>query len=97
MIPEFIQCLNCRIGTLRRGKATYAQWLDDQLVLVPNVSAWQCDVCGDFAYDEERRSRVRFSQNVQDQMRAAGRFLRRIDVRRKAIPKRELVVALNIE
>lgn len=56
--PEFVQCLNCRIGTLRRGKATYAQWIGDNLVLVPGVSAWQCDVCGDFAYEDEVLARV---------------------------------------
>ena len=59
MEPELVvQCLNCRIGTLRRGKATYTQWFGDDLVLVPNVSAWQCDVCGDFAYEDETLARV---------------------------------------
>ena len=58
MWPEAIQCLSCRIGTLRRGKATDAMWLGGQLVLVPNVAAWQCDVCGDFAYDDETLTRV---------------------------------------
>jgi YgiT-type zinc finger domain-containing protein len=58
MKPDFVQCLNCRIGTLRRGKATYTQWIGDELVLVPDVSAWQCDVCGDFAYEEDVLARV---------------------------------------
>lgn len=53
-----IQCLNCRLGTLKLGSATYTQWLGSQLVLVPNVLAWQCDVCGDFAYDDETLTRV---------------------------------------
>lgn len=58
MKPDYIQCLNCRIGTLQRGTATYAQWVGDELVLVPNVPAWQCDVCGDFAYEEDVLARV---------------------------------------
>ena len=58
MPHKLVQCLNCRIGTLRRGKATYAQPLGRKLVVVPNVSAWQCDVCGDFAYEDEVLVRV---------------------------------------
>ena len=60
MWPDTIQCLNCRIGNLRQKDVTDAQWLGDQLVLVPNVTTWQCDVCGDFAYDDETLVRVDF-------------------------------------
>jgi YgiT-type zinc finger domain-containing protein len=55
---EYVQCLNCRIGTLQRGKGNYAQWLGDHLVVVSNVSAWHCDVCGDFAYEDETLAHV---------------------------------------
>jgi len=60
MWPDVIQCLSCRIGNLRRIDVTDAQLLGDQLILVPNVAAWQCDVCGDFAYDHETLARVDF-------------------------------------
>jgi YgiT-type zinc finger domain-containing protein len=53
-----IQCMNCRIGTLRRGKATYTVWFHGQLVVLPNVNVWMCDVCGDFAYDDDTITRV---------------------------------------
>jgi YgiT-type zinc finger domain-containing protein len=39
---------------------TDAQLLGDQLIVVPNVTAWQCDVCGDFAYDDQTLARVDF-------------------------------------
>lgn len=55
---DFVQCLNCRVGTLRLTRATYAQWHGQQLVLVPNVLARKCDVCGDFAYEDEALTRV---------------------------------------
>jgi YgiT-type zinc finger domain-containing protein len=35
-------------------KAAYSTWLQDQLVLVPNLDAWVCDVCGDFMHDPDK-------------------------------------------
>lgn len=70
-----IQCLNCRLGTLREARATHAQWLGEELVLVPGVAAWRCDVCGDFAYDDETLTRVELllgSRIEQDGQSAAG-------------------------
>lgn len=60
MWPDVIQCFSCRIGNLRRKEVTDGQLVGDQLILVPNVMAWQCDVCGDFAYDDETLTRVDF-------------------------------------
>lgn len=52
-MSETIQCLNCYIGTLRRGRATYTRWFGGQLIIVPNVGIWVCDICGDFVYDDD--------------------------------------------
>ena len=47
------QCGVCHIGVLRVHRVTYASWSEQQLVLLPNVSIWACDVCGESAYDPE--------------------------------------------
>ncbi len=51
--PEIIQCLNCHLGALKRIRATYARWLEDELLIIPDVGAWECDVCGEFVYDDD--------------------------------------------
>lgn len=38
---------------MRPTKAAYNTWLRNQLVLVPSVDAWVCDVCGDFLHDRD--------------------------------------------
>jgi YgiT-type zinc finger domain-containing protein len=45
-------CSNCHIGTLQRKAAPYAAWHGDGFVVIPNVSTWVCDVCGERTYDE---------------------------------------------
>jgi hypothetical protein len=45
-------CPHCHAGALQRRWVLYAAWHsmpgvgDEQFVLVPNVPAWLCDVCG---------------------------------------------------
>jgi YgiT-type zinc finger domain-containing protein len=51
--PETIPCLNCHLGMLRRIRATYAHWFQGELIVVPDAGAWQCDVCGEFVYDDD--------------------------------------------
>lgn len=47
------QCPVCHIGVLRLRRVTYTSWVQRQLVLLPNVAVWACDVCGESAYDPE--------------------------------------------
>jgi YgiT-type zinc finger domain-containing protein len=47
------QCSICHIGVLHLRRVTYTSWLYKQLVLMPNVAVWTCDVCGESAYDPE--------------------------------------------
>jgi hypothetical protein len=45
-------CPHCHAGALQRRLVLYAAWHsmpgegDEQFVLIPNVPAWLCDVCG---------------------------------------------------
>jgi len=50
---EVIQCLNCRVGALRRLRAVYVRPFEDHLIVIPDAGAWQCDMCGEFVYDDD--------------------------------------------
>jgi YgiT-type zinc finger domain-containing protein len=44
-------CSNCHIGTLRRKAGPYAARHGNDLVVIPSLPAWVCDVCGERTYD----------------------------------------------
>ncbi len=44
-------CPNCQAGVLHLRYVTYYTRLGDDLLVVPNFPAWQCDVCGYLEYD----------------------------------------------
>ena len=44
-------CASCHIGHVRRRMLVYTQWYDGQFIVVPNVSAWVCDHCGEKTFD----------------------------------------------
>jgi len=44
-------CPRCRIGTLQRKAAPYATWHSDEFVVIPALTTWVCDVCGERIYD----------------------------------------------
>ncbi|MCS6963139.1 YgiT-type zinc finger protein [Thermoflexus sp.] len=46
-------CPNCRIGYMRPHRITYAGYHGDLFIVVPNMPAYICDVCGNRQYDEE--------------------------------------------
>lgn len=46
-------CPNCRIGYIRPHRITYAGYHGDLFIVMPNVLAYICDVCGNREYDEE--------------------------------------------
>jgi len=52
------QCGVCHIGLLHARRVTVTQAIDRHLVIVPNVSVWLCDVCGEFAYDADTMKRL---------------------------------------
>jgi YgiT-type zinc finger domain-containing protein len=57
-VESSLQCEVCHIGTRRAQRTTYAYWTDGQLVLMPNVAVWVCDVCADVEYDLDAITRL---------------------------------------
>lgn len=57
-MPESLQCLSCHIGTVKQTRATFSQWLDGQLIMLPNCVAWKCDICSALQYDDATIRRV---------------------------------------
>ncbi|MCL4266587.1 MAG: YgiT-type zinc finger protein [Anaerolineae bacterium] len=47
-----MKCNHCRIGRLTSVKMPYITFLDDQMMVVPNVSAYRCDMCGEVLFNE---------------------------------------------
>jgi len=48
-IPEV--CPHCYFGRIRAGKRSFAARTNGKPVMVPDVPAWICDVCGFTIYD----------------------------------------------
>jgi len=52
-------CPRCHTGALRRRHVVYAAWHStsdasgDQFVIIPQVPAWLCDVCGAKIFDAD--------------------------------------------
>ena len=44
-------CPMCHVGKLREKKTTFTQVFDGQVIVMPNVSALVCDVCGERTMD----------------------------------------------
>lgn len=51
-------CEVCHIGTMHPTQASYTTWCQGQFVVVPNIDAWLCDVCGEFWHEPELVARV---------------------------------------
>ena len=48
-----IPCDECQAGIRHLHFITYFTWLGDELVMVPNFTAYICDVCGRRDYDDK--------------------------------------------
>jgi YgiT-type zinc finger domain-containing protein len=46
-------CPVCHVGKLRETKTTFTQVFDGQVIVMPNVSALVCDVCGERTMDHD--------------------------------------------
>ena len=44
-------CPICHVGKLREIKTTFTEVFDGQVIVMPNVSALVCDVCGERTMD----------------------------------------------
>jgi YgiT-type zinc finger domain-containing protein len=69
---EVRQCAACRIGSLHHTTATYTQWFADDLVLVPGMGAWSCDMCGEFFFDDAELARIEALLGASDTQRSSA-------------------------
>ena len=51
MSAETPLCPNCHLGLLRTRKVTHAQAINGRLVVISNVPATICDMCGERILD----------------------------------------------
>lgn len=59
-------CDICHIGTRRPRRTTVTYWLGGELVLMPNVPVWVCDVCGDVEYEAESITRLEMLLGIEE-------------------------------
>jgi YgiT-type zinc finger domain-containing protein len=58
------QCDACHIGLLQTRRVTYAARLGNDLLVMPNITVYICDVCGESAYDPEIIARIQMLLGV---------------------------------
>jgi YgiT-type zinc finger domain-containing protein len=46
-------CPVCHVGKLHERKTTFTQLFEGQVVVMPNVTALVCDVCGERTMDQD--------------------------------------------
>ncbi|MCK6580256.1 MAG: YgiT-type zinc finger protein [Anaerolineae bacterium] len=56
--PPKHTCPRCQIGTLQPIQATYTTVYRGALLSVPNITAWNCDICGFIEYDDEMMAQL---------------------------------------
>lgn len=47
-----MQCTRCRIGHYHATTIPYITFLNDQMLVLPNISAFRCDMCGDVHFNQ---------------------------------------------
>jgi YgiT-type zinc finger domain-containing protein len=57
-VTEIRPCEVCHIGTMHPMRSAYTTWCEGQFIVVPNIDAWLCDVCGEFWHEPELIARV---------------------------------------
>lgn len=55
-----MKCRRCHIGRFQATKLPYLTMLDDHLLVVPNVSAYRCDMCGNVKFNKALMERVHY-------------------------------------
>jgi YgiT-type zinc finger domain-containing protein len=69
------QCDVCHIGLLQPRRVTYASRLGDQLLILPDIHVFICDVCGESLYDPETMARIEMLLGVDIATSAPSRRL----------------------
>lgn len=57
-MTDQIACPRCQIGNLQPVTATYTAVQNGMLLSVPNMPAWQCDICQYQEFDFDALGRV---------------------------------------
>lgn len=47
-----MECTHCRLGHYQLDRLPYFTFLDEQLMVIPNVPAYRCDMCGHIRFNE---------------------------------------------
>lgn len=55
-----MKCSHCRIGHYLTIKMPYITFIDGQMLVMPNVSAYHCDMCGDISFNEAFLERLHY-------------------------------------
>lgn len=58
MADNDYHCDNCHIGTRNPRHSSVTYWIEGQLVILPNVPVWVCDICGDVEYEMENIAKL---------------------------------------
>jgi YgiT-type zinc finger domain-containing protein len=51
-------CPVCHFGRLKAQKITYTEVFEGEFIVIPNVAALVCDVCGEKVFDNDTLTRL---------------------------------------
>lgn len=65
-----MNCEYCHIGHIQSTLVPYLQWLEGQIMVIPNAPAFSCDICGYMEYDGDFVQKLdhlleRFTENIR--------------------------------
>ena len=69
-------CPVCHFGKLSQNKITHTQIFEGQLIVIPNVPALVCDVCGETVLDNQILTRL--SGLLGQDRQSPGTFTQRL-------------------
>ncbi len=58
MYPMPDACPTCEVGHLSQLQTVYVQVYESTLVHAPHVTAWKCDLCGEWFFDPDAIRRL---------------------------------------
>ena len=61
-----VPCIRCRVGRLKPANVPYAQMVDGKLMMLPDMPASVCDVCGEIEYDSSVMINIQYLIHQQE-------------------------------
>ncbi|MCP4361579.1 MAG: YgiT-type zinc finger protein [Chloroflexi bacterium] len=55
-----MKCDFCRIGRYQSTKLPFVTEIDEQIMIIPHVSAQRCDMCGHVLFNEDFLERLQY-------------------------------------